>query len=256
MNCSAVRDGLPEFALGVAPADDASSIELHVETCAACRKEAIDLQRAAASFAYAVAPMETPEPELEDRVVKAIQGIARPSSRSHGRSRRAGVFLLAAAIVVATIGVGTVFAGREEFRRLQAAQNATTNFDTANRFVDVARGLDPTAKVRTGTLTAPSGRGSGAAFTILSPVIQDRLVVIMSDLGDVPLPLSVSISDTKGHRFDMGEVRHLDTGGGWTFARLANASLRGFVDVTVRDAKGHIVLRGTLQSQSTPTPSP
>jgi len=256
VNCTAVREGLPEFALGVSPADDTSSIELHVETCAACRKEAIDLQRAAASFSYALAPIEAPAPELEDRVVNAVRALARPTSRARARGRRTGAALLAAAIVVAGIGVGTVFAGRQEFLRLQAAQNATSNYDTANRFADVVGGLDPTAKVRTGTLTAPKGPGSGAAFTIMSPVVEDRLVVIMSDLGDVALPLSVSISDAKGHRFEMGEIRHLDTAGGWTFARLANASLRGFVDVAVRDARGHVVLRGTLQSQSTPTSSP
>ena len=32
MNCAAVRDVLPEFALGVAPGEDADAVELHVET--------------------------------------------------------------------------------------------------------------------------------------------------------------------------------------------------------------------------------
>lgn len=256
MSCTAVREGLPEFALGVAPVEDTSSIELHVETCAACRKEAIDLQRAAASFAYALSPLEAPAPELEDRVVNAVRTLARPPSRSHGRTKRASVALLAAAIVVAGIGIGTVFAGREEFLKLQRERNATNATNVVQNIGGLFN-LDPSAKIRSGTLTPPrTGPGSGAALTIVSPVMEDRLVVILSDLGDAALPLSVSISDTKGHRFDMGEIRHLDTGGGATFARLANASLRGFVDVTVRDAKGRIVLRGTVQPQSTPTPSP
>jgi len=256
VNCTAVRDALPEFALGVAPEDDTSSIELHVETCAACRKEAIDLQRAAATFGYALAPLETPAPELEDRVVDAVRTLARPAPRSHGRTRRAGVALLAAAVVVAGIGVGSVIAGREEFRRLQAERDKITNLGVADRFLDVARDLDPTAKVLSGTLSARKGPGSGVAFTIVSPVVEDRLVVMVSNLSDEALPLSVSISDTKGLRFDVGKIRHLDTAGGWTIARIVGGSLRGFVDVTVRDAKGHIVLRGTLQSQASPTPSP
>jgi len=38
VNCAGVRETLPAFALGVAPPPDVSSIEVHVETCAACRK--------------------------------------------------------------------------------------------------------------------------------------------------------------------------------------------------------------------------
>ncbi len=256
MNCTAVRDALPEFALGVAPEDDTSSIELHVETCAACRKEAIDLQRAAATFGYALAPLDAPAPELEGRVVDAVRTLARPAPRSHQRTRRAGVALLAAAVVVAGIGVGSVIAGREEFRRLQAERNQVLNVEKLGNLGDVASELDPTAKILSGTLVPPKGQGSGAALTIVSPAVEDRLVVMVSDLRDVALPLSVSISDTKGHRFEAGQIRQLDTAGGWTIARIVGGSLRGFVDVTVRDAKGHIVLRGTLQSQASPTPSP
>ena len=62
MNCAGVRETLPAFALGVAPPPDVSSIELHVETCAACRKEAIDLQRAVTAFGYALAPVEPAAP--------------------------------------------------------------------------------------------------------------------------------------------------------------------------------------------------
>jgi len=65
VNCATVRDVLPEFALGVAPGDDANAVELHVETCAACRKEAVDLQRAAVTFGYALAGNETPPETLE-----------------------------------------------------------------------------------------------------------------------------------------------------------------------------------------------
>jgi len=99
VNCAGVRDALPAFALGVAPVPDASSVELHVETCAACRREAIDLQRAVAAFGYALAPVEPAGPELEERVVAAVHAAAGNGSRRRSRRhRRAGVTLLAAAI--------------------------------------------------------------------------------------------------------------------------------------------------------------
>ena len=257
MNCTAVRDALPEFALGVAAEDDTSTIELHVETCAACRKEAIDLQRAAAAFAYALAPIETPEPELEDRVVDAVRRLARPWSRSHGRGRRSGVFLLAAAIVVASIGVGSVVAGHEAQKAAQAERDALTQVLSLQQFGVAVSELDPGTKVFTGLLAARSGRGTGAALTLVSPEVEDRLVVIVNDVGDRSLPLSISVSDTKGHRFEVGEIERLDTAGGATFADIVGSPLDGFVDVAVRDVKGHIVLRGTLEAETTltsPTP--
>jgi len=91
VNCATVRDVLPEFALGVAPGDDANAVELHVETCAACRKEAVDLQRAAVTFGYALAGNETPPETLEQTVVDAVQDVARPAKHPHLRGRRTGI---------------------------------------------------------------------------------------------------------------------------------------------------------------------
>ena len=128
MNCAGVRETLPAFALGVAPPPDVSSIELHVETCAACRKEAIDLQRAVTAFGYALAPVEPAVPELEDRVVAAVQTAAGSGSgRRAKRHKRAGVTLLAAAILIAAIGTGAVFACPAHDERRVAVWDVTEN---------------------------------------------------------------------------------------------------------------------------------
>jgi predicted anti-sigma-YlaC factor YlaD len=260
VNCTVVREALPELALGVAGQDDTSSIELHVETCAACRKEAIELQRAASTFGYALAPLESPEPELEDRVVGAVQAIARPSrSRSRGRSRRAGVALLAAAIVVAGIGIGSVFAGRAAQQRVQAEQRQIDTQRMFDRFGPVlaASQLDPDTQVLVGMLAARSGPGTGSALAIVSPSVPDKMLVIVNDVSDDALPLTVSITDTKGHVFEVGTIKRLDTAGGAQLASIVGGSLKGFVDVVVRDAKGHVALRGTLSAQTavaSPTP--
>ena len=138
MNCSAVRDAMPELALGVSSARDTAEVELHVETCAACRKEAIDLQRAVAAFGYAVAPTDPPAPELEQRVVEAVHVVATPKPR--GRNvRRAGVSLLAAAIVVGALGVGAVFANRAERSRLQTERTQLETQLMLQRFGEVVR---------------------------------------------------------------------------------------------------------------------
>jgi putative zinc finger protein len=257
VNCTVVRDALPEFALGVAGDEETSSVELHVETCAACRKEAIDLQRAAASFGYALAPFESPAPELQDRVVGGIRALAHPTSRTYVRGRRSGIALLAAAVIVATIGVGSVFAGREAQKAAEVQRQAAESANIFDSFGQLFPQYVPDARFYTGMLVGRSKPGAGAAMTVVSPSIQDRLLVIVNGLDERELPLSVSISDTKGHAFDVGEIRRLDSDGGAQFARVVGASLKGFVDVEIKDANGHLVLRGALASTtSAASPSP
>jgi predicted anti-sigma-YlaC factor YlaD len=258
VNCAAVRDVLPEFALGVAPSDDASAVELHVETCAACRKEAVDLQRAATSFGYALAGDGAPPETLEQRVLDAVHEVARPIRHPHARGRRTGIALLVAAVLVASVGIGSVFAGREERLRLQAERTALAQADALSKFAAVTAGLaGGGTKVLTGVLSPASGSGSGSAVTILTKDANDQLLVIISDLTGRPLPLEVSISDTKGHTIDVGKIPALDTAGGATRAWKVQGSLDGFVDVTIRDAHGKDVLRGTLQAQTAvSSPSP
>jgi hypothetical protein len=86
----------------------------------------------------------------------------------------------------------------------------------------------------------------------------DQIVVMVNDMASRPLPLSVSISDTKGHTIDVGKIRTLDTGGGTVMSpKDLTPSLNGFVDVTVTDAHGHTVLRGTLAARTAvASPSP
>jgi predicted anti-sigma-YlaC factor YlaD len=258
VNCAAVRDVLPEFALGVALGNDANAVELHVETCAACRKEAVDLQRAAATFGYAIAADGAPPEELEHTVVDAVREAARPAKHAHARGRRTGIALLVAAVLVASVGVGSVFAGREERLRLQAERTALAQQTAINNLAVVAAHAGgPNTQVLTGVLTATSAGGAGSAVTILTKDAQDQLIVVVNDLPGPTLPLDVSLSDTKGRTIEIGKIRSLDFSGGTTRAWEVQTSLKGMVDVIVRDANDHIVLRGTLETQTSITsPSP
>jgi len=262
VNCAGVRDALPGFALGVAPTQDASSVELHVETCAACRREAVDLQRAVAAFGYALAPAEPAAPELEDRVVSAVHAAAGHGARQRTkRHRRASVTLLAAAILLAALGTGVVMANRAERLRLQAARTALQQDEMLSRFgeaVTSAQFSDPGADVLTGMLATTHGQqGAGSALTIVSPSSDDQVIVLVSDLPARVLPLTVTIAGARGRTLELGAIRRLDSGGGATFARIVPGSLDGFVDVTILGVHGRVLLRGTLAAETavaSPTP--
>jgi hypothetical protein len=257
VNCPAVRNVLPEFALGVANDHDLSAIELHVEGCAACRKEAIQLQRAVTAFGYALVPAPVADAGLERRVVGAVRNASAVDApkRAHGvRGRRAGVTLVAAAVLAMAIGVGAVMANRAERLRLQAERTALQQQLILDRFgeaVGSAQFADPEAEVLTGMLTVADGaRGTGSALTIVSPSSDDQVIVIVSDLRQRFAPLDVSMTNAKGRTLELGEIRRLDTAGGATFARSVAGGLGGFVEVIVRDARGRIVLRGTLAAST------
>lgn len=259
MNCATVRDVLPEFALGVTPPGEQTDVELHIETCAACRKEAIDLQRAVAAFGFAVAPTEPPGEGLEEAVTETLHRLAAP--RPRGRNlRRAGVTLLAAAILVGALGVGAVLAGRAEQSRLRSERAQLETQQMLDRFSDVLSTAplgDPGTKVFLGALTATRGQGSGAALTIVSPNARDQVIVIVDGLPVDAAPLSVRLEDTKGGRIDIGTIRQLDTSGSATIVDVVRGGLDGFVEVQARSADGQVVLRGTLAANtSVSSPSP
>ena len=80
---------------------------------------------------------------------------------------------------------------------------------------------------------------------------------MFTDLPEHSLPLEVTITNAKGRALELGSIRRVDSAGGATFARIVAGGLDGFVDVVIRDARVHVVLRGGLAEQTTvasPTP--
>ena len=104
MNCTAVRDQLTERALGAVPAAEGQAIDRHLAWCAACRKEAGELDRAAATVVFALAPAEPPA-ELEDQVVESVQAVV-AKRQPHGARRGRLAVALAIAAMVAVSGLG------------------------------------------------------------------------------------------------------------------------------------------------------
>jgi hypothetical protein len=254
VSCLTVRELLPEHALGVLPQAERPAVDRHLEWCAACRKEASELQRAAATLAYSVAPAEPPV-GLEERVVEAVRSAAgRRRAAAPRRSRVAAAGVLAAMLALSGLGWGAVMAGRAERAEQQAADAREQRGIALEKFreevLSQLPGLDPEAIVEVSTLLSPRLReGRGDALVLLSPSGDDLAFLLvdgLTDLRPAQLPLRVRLVTDGSRQLVVGEIRTLDqAGGGGVFASF-DRDLTDVSAVVVRDARGQILLRGTL----------
>jgi putative zinc finger protein len=252
VNCLTVRERLAEHALGVLTDGDASSLDRHLDWCAACRKEAGELQRAAVTLAYSVAPMEPPA-ELEERVVETVRdAAARRRAAAPRRSRVAAASVLAAMLALSGLGWGAVMAGRAERAEKQAADARRRQEEAIRRFQEVFRipEVDPEAIAEVSTLLSPQLReGRGEALVLLSPSGDDLAFVLVNGLTEVrtnQLPLEVRLVGNGSRQLVVGQIRTLNSGGEGGVYRTFVQGLRGFSAVVIRDARNRVLLSGTL----------
>ncbi|HEX5937443.1 MAG TPA: zf-HC2 domain-containing protein [Actinomycetota bacterium] len=257
MNCLTVRERLAEHALGVLSASELSAVDRHLEWCAACRKEAGELQGAAATLAFSVAPVEPPG-ELEDRVLEAVRGVAGTRrAAAPRRSRVAAAGVLAAVLALSGLAWGAVMAGRADRLRDQIlVQRARQEqaFENFQAVIDDLEGADPANIVEVTTLEARRARpGGGEALVLLSPSSDDFALVALTGLTDVRerrFPLEVRLVTDGAGASTIGQVSSLDPTGSVTLSRWFVESLRDFDAIEVRDARGRVLLRGALSVQA------
>lgn len=262
MTCVEVRSLLAERSLGTLEAEAATGLDRHLARCAACRKEGGELDAAAGSLAYVLAPAAPPS-GLEDRVVTTVQRVAagRVPARRRGRMSMVVATAVAAMVAVAGLGFGAVMAGRAARFRDQAVTSSVRNRDSMDIFRWILRSMefsDPSNSVEMGTL-APVGGGpaSGSALTLLAPRSPDMAIVTLAALRvDLSrLPLEVSLVGP-GRKVVVGSISRLDSGGAASVGTSLNEDLSMFEEVVVRDAKGIVLLRGDLRARSLQSASP
>ena len=252
MNCLSVRERLTEQVLGVLPKAEGADVDRHLEWCAACRKEAGELQRAAATLAYSVAPVEPPT-ELEERVVETVRSAAgRRRATGPRRSRVAAAGVLAAMLALSGLGWGAVMAGRAERFEQQAAdarERQREAIQECSRRCSASRRWIPKRSLRSRrSCRLGSGDGRGDALVLLSSG-DDLVFVLVDGLTDsraVRFPLQVRLVSQDAAPRLVGEIRTVDqSGGGGVFATFED-DLTDVDAVVIRDARGRIVLRGSL----------
>jgi hypothetical protein len=147
-----------------------------------------------------------------------------------------------------------VMAGRAERAEEQAADARERQRAAFERFEDLLTqlpGVDPEAIVELSTLLSPRLRdGRGDALVLLSPSGDDLAFVLVNGLTEVrarQLPLQVRlVTDGSRQQLIVGEIRTLNSGGGGGVYRTFAEELTDVSAVVVRDARGKVLLNGTL----------
>jgi hypothetical protein len=254
--CTAVRELLPEFVLGVLPADQRAEVEAHVAWCAGCRKESAELGAGAATLAFALPPA-TPPQHVEEAVVDSIHSSSSvPAGRR--RARAAATATIAAMVAISALGWGAVMAGRAERAEVRAERERRERFAALEDFQQVFSlgGFDRPSlnEAHIGHLDAvdPDGLGGGAVLQLVSGSNPDFAFVIVSGLptGRARMPYRIYLSNAEGDELKAGRIAAVDPADGTAeaFKEFRARDLTGYTDVVVRDANGEIVLRGTVDT--------
>jgi predicted anti-sigma-YlaC factor YlaD len=266
VNCPAVRDQLTERALGTVPAAEGQAIDRHLAWCAACRKEAGELDRAAATLVFALAPAKPPA-ELENEVVESVQAVS-AKRQPHGtrRGRLAVALAIAGMVAVSGLGWGAMMAGRAS--RFEEKANSATKrtADVARKFADFLNSQefnDPGNRVFLGTLSSDTRRAAGgSALTLASPSTADIAIVMVNGFrpsdAKARLPFRVFLTSEHGaRRLFVGRIAQLDSGGGSIVSKQFELDLSRFTGIEVLDKSGGVVLHGSVSPRpSITTPSP
>jgi hypothetical protein len=256
MTCLDVRELLPELSIGVLPESERERLGRHLQWCAGCRKEAGDLDQAAATLAFALPPASPPQ-GLEDRVVARV-GRAAGAPPTRRRARTVAASLVAATIAFASLGWGAVMAGRADRFADRAAQAEREQAVAIERFQTVLSQVIPADRVSASEThlgqLAPVAAGSGGGFALqlVSPEYLDFVMVIVNGVGDADhLPFRVELVDRDGRRLRAGRINGLDSNGGAEiYHQFKTQSLSGYTRVRVLDSAGDLVLAGNVDQSA------
>ena len=252
MTCLEVRELLPEMSIGVLPEPERERLGRHLQWCAGCRKEAGDLDQAASTLAFALAPASLPD-ALEDQVVERVrQAAGAPTTKRRARTVAASV--VAAVIAFASLGWGAVMAGRADRFADRAAQAEREQAVAIEHFQTVLSQVIPSDRVTASEThlgqLAPvaGGTGGGFALQLVSPQYLDFVMVIMNGVSDADrLPFRVELVDKAGQRLRAGRIATLDANGhAEVYHQFKTQDLAGYTKVRIVDSAGDVVLSGTV----------
>jgi anti-sigma factor RsiW len=243
MDCAVIRQDLGEHVVGTLPRDRRQVLEAHLAWCAGCRKEAGELADGAAAAGFLV-PAVDPPPELEDRVVIAVQQAAGRRQRSRGTRT---VLAAAAAVALLSGVVAVAMAGRVQ-RLEDAAVSARQDAEAAAReFQEVLEESGGAAPILAAPLEG-SGQAGGRALLFDARRDRDVVVVIVGGLPAGGGPYRAYLISPAERRLAVGRLTP-EAPGQVSRSRFFG-NLSGYRQLVVVDRTGQTVLAGSFAVSS------
>ena len=244
MDCPAIREHLPEFALGSLDEETARRVERHLAWCAGCRTEALELAEGASLLGHALPPAQPP-PRLEERVSGLIKSLAERARRPRRRRRMAAAGVLAASLTLAgALGWAVAMTERAE----DAEDAATTATRRAEEFESLVAEIlrdAPDGNVRSASFQrVTDAPGGGRAIVSDSPGGYDWALIVAGSLDEGRGPYRAYLLTAEG-RERVGRL-HPASPGEVAAYRIFEKDVSRVRSVWVTDGRGNTVLRAKL----------
>jgi len=238
MTCDAVREQVPDLALGTLGEPDAAAVRRHLRGCAPCRADLAGLDAGLAMFATAAHAVDPPA-ELKDRVLSVLRDEWREAEPRAAR-RRPGIppvkrWLAAAAVVVALGGALAwgAAASAAAHRNAGQAQDYRT-------FLATMGGRD----VRVAALASPPASAmavEGSAVLYDSDQGQSWVLVLLRATGYRGI---ANVSLSSGHHVVRLRPAAFDSDGSASTWLVTSGNLGGFDHIRVTAPDGTVLATG------------
>lgn len=243
MTCLEIREKLPEFVLGVLPADEAEDVERHLEWCAGCRKESVELLEGVATVGLAL-PTAQPRPALESKLVGRLQAAA---GRPAARPKRANRLVLALAVVTvatASLAVGATTWGIAKSRQAEDARIiAAVKSEDAAKVAAALASFHGAGAYQASLAPAGPSKASGSVAIFSAPKQDDFIFVSIVPPVPKDPPYTVRVVTSEGEVMSGGLLNKTQLGN-WVYFEFTRRNLSRGKTVTIYDATGRIILQG------------
>ncbi len=236
MSCDEVREQLADHLLGSLDESIDLEVRRHVRGCSGCRREMIALAEGVGTFARAAHQVEPPS-ELEGRVLSVLR--EEWAEAPAPETRRLGFRWVAWAAAVAALG-GSLAWGFGSNLRADRYEQAAIKYEA---FLGVLGG----ANVRVGELRpVGSQQLDGSAVFYDSKVEQSWVLVLVRAPGmEGEARMTLSSPDGRTIELHPAEFGRGGEASGWL---VTSWNLKPFDTVTIRDAAGAVIARGTVSA--------
>jgi hypothetical protein len=243
MNCVEVRDRLTEQALGLLSAEESADVERHLDWCAGCRKEAVELQEAVATVGFSLPPA-TPPRGLQERIVgrlgsgMSLRGLRTKDLRLVRRGGRRLLVATLASLLLATVAFGWAFAERH------IAQDVAANrLASVKRLEAVIAGLKG-QPLRAQLFATPGFESTGYALIVSRPAANNFVFVDILPPSPQTGPYVVQLLDRSGQVY-RGQLAKSDSGD-FLLWDWPQHDLSKVTTVSILDRASNVVLAGTV----------